>query len=177
MVMTPEERAVQEKAERFARDNKKVIALRYTDLGKYSSEDEPVSVFMAGSPGAGKTEASQRLLGNFEEMNGQLIIRIDPDEFRTYFDEYTGSNSYLFHSAVSTLASKIHDVALEQKQSFIFDSTFSNNEKARENIQRSLNKGRFVQILYVYQDPVQAWKFVQKRESKEGRRIPREDFI
>jgi len=34
-----------------------------------------------------------------------------------------------------------------------------------------------VQILYVYQEPGQAWKFVQARETAEGRRIEPEDFV
>ena len=68
-------------------------------------------------------------------------------------------------------------MALENKQSFVFDGTFSHLEKARLNIERSLHRERFVQIVYVYQDPMQAWKFVQAREQKDGRAIPREAFI
>lgn len=34
-----------------------------------------------------------------------------------------------------------------------------------------------MQILYVYQEPLQAWEFVQARETSEGRRILPEDFI
>ncbi|MGU9958140.1 MAG: zeta toxin family protein [Arenicellales bacterium WSBS_2016_MAG_OTU3] len=38
-------------------------------------------------------------------------------------------------------------------------------------------KGRTVQILYVYQEPILAWNFVQSREAVEGRRILPEHFI
>ncbi|WP_425476913.1 zeta toxin family protein [Rhodanobacter thiooxydans] len=34
-----------------------------------------------------------------------------------------------------------------------------------------------VQVLYVYQDPCQAWQFVCAREAVEGRRIDLETFI
>jgi len=34
-----------------------------------------------------------------------------------------------------------------------------------------------VQILYVYQEPTQAWRFVQAREATEGRNITSESFI
>ncbi|MFJ2320055.1 zeta toxin family protein [Pseudomonas sp. NPDC087817] len=51
------------------------------------------------------------------------------------------------------------------------DGTLSNIEIARKNVQRCLDKGRFVQILYVYQDPRLAWSFVRAREEAEGRRI------
>ena len=44
-------------------------------------------------------------------------------------------------------------------------------------MQRCLDKGRFVQILYVYQDPRLAWSFVRAREEAEGRRIRPEHFV
>ncbi len=47
----------------------------------------------------------------------------------------------------------------------------------KKNIERSLSKGRLVQILYVYQQPFLAWNFVQEREAIEGRRIRPETFI
>lgn len=104
-------------------------------------------------------------------------MRIDSDEYRSFFKDYTGANSDLFQAATSIIAEKIHDFALTHKQSFVFDGTLTNIEKARMNIKRSLNKKRFVQIIYVYQDPIQAWKFVQKREQEEERRIAKDVFI
>lgn len=68
-------------------------------------------------------------------------------------------------------------MALDQWQSFLLDGTLSRYEKALDNIQRSLKKKRTVQILYVYQEPMQAWAFVQAREAAEGRRIRPEDFV
>ena len=47
----------------------------------------------------------------------------------------------------------------------------------REALERSLKRGRFVQILYVYQDPGMAWEFVKAREELDGRRILPEHFI
>ena len=129
---------------------------------------------MAGSPGAGKTEASIELL---KELDGTPIIRIDPDELRTEFKEYDGTNAWLFQKAVSVLVEKIHDLALQQGQSFLLDGTLSNYEKSLDNVKRSLKKGRVVQMLYVYQEPLLAWHFVQAREAAEGRRILKEDFV
>ncbi len=42
---------------------------------------------------------------------------------------------------------------------------------------RSIKHDRVVQVLYVYQNPLQAWKFVLEREAKDGRTIPRDAFI
>ena len=59
----------------------------------------------------------------------------------------------------------------------LLDATLSNLERARKNISRSLKRGRYVQIVYVYQDPKLAWQFVQAREIAEGRRVPPEKFV
>lgn len=174
MALTEQETKVEADAVAYAKANKKAIAKRLTDPEVFLPEDDPVSVFMAGSPGAGKTEASIELLAS---IDGSPVIRIDPDELREQFPEYTGTNAFLFQKAVSILVEKIHDLALEQGQSFLLDGTLSNFEKARDNIARSLKRNRLVQILYVYQEPMQAWAFVLARENAEGRRIRPEHFL
>lgn len=172
--MTDEEQAIWDDAIRFARSNKKVIGKRLTDQTRYPPEKEPVSVFMAGSPGAGKTEASLALLNLFSDTP---ILQIDPDDLRNEFEAYQGGNAWLFQGAVSILVGKLIDLALDRKQSFLLDGTLSNIEIARKNVRRCLDKGRFVQILYVYQDPRLAWSFVRAREEAEGRRIRPEHFV
>lgn len=172
--MTPAEQSICDEAISFARTHKKIIARRHTDKAQYPPEDEPVSVFMAGSPGAGKTEASVALLNLFADT---AILRIDPDDLRSEFEAYKGGNAWLFQGGVSILVEKILDFALDQRQSFLLDGTFSNLDIARRNVDRSLRKGRFVQILYVYQNPLLAWEFVKAREEAEGRRIRPEHFV
>ena len=175
--MTPTEEKIQKEALAYAKANKKRIAKELTDPRRFMPEQNPVSVFMAGSPGAGKTETSVELLNTIARNHGVEILRIDPDELRTLLPGYSGSNSWLFQGAVSILVEKIHDMALDQKQSFLLDGTLSNYDVAKKNAERSLKKGRTVQILYVYQEPLLAWEFVQAREAQEGRRINPRDFI
>ena len=176
MPLTDEQEKIGQAAVEFAKANKKAIARRLTDPSRFVAEANPVSVFMAGSPGAGKTEASIELLAKLAS-NGAEVLRIDPDELRSEFAGYSGDNSFLFQGAVSILVEKIHDLALDQKQSFLLDGTLSKYEIAKRNIERSLKKGRTVQILYVYQEPMLAWKFVLARELAEGRLIKSEDFV
>jgi predicted ABC-type ATPase len=171
--MTPDEKHIWDDIS-FARSNKKAIARRRADRALYPPEEEPVSVFMAGSPGAGKTEASIALLNLFADT---AILRIDPDELRSEFAAYAGGNAWLFQGGVSILVEKILDFAIDQRQSFLLDGTFSNLDVAKRNVERSLCKGRFVQILYVYQNPLLAWGFVKAREKAEGRRIRPEHFV
>lgn len=160
----------------FARKNKKVLAGELTDVSIYQADEFPVSVFMAGSPGAGKTESAKNLVKRFS-VGKHSILRIDPDDIRGRMPGYTGKNSSLFQSATSVIADVMQDYALKRKQSYIFDGTFTNVKRARENIQRSLNKGREVFIVYVYQNPIQAWKFVQARATTDGRVVPKDAFI
>lgn len=174
--LTTQESKTAEKAIAFAKRNRIALAKSLTDPTAYAPENNPVSVFMAGSPGAGKTEASVALLETIDTQNSG-ILRIDPDELRKYFPDYSGDNSWLFQSAVSLIVERMHDLALKQQQSFILDGTLASIGVADKNIRRSLKRGRVIQILYVYQDPVQAWKFVLAREKSEGRRIRQDNFI
>ena len=161
----------------FAKKNKKRIAEELTNPKVFIPENNPISIFMAGSPGAGKTELSTTLINNFEKGGKQHVVRIDTDAYRKLFPGYSGGNSYLFQKAASDIANRVYDLTIDRKQTFILDSTFSNYQKAVDNINRSLQHKRFVLVFYVYQKPEIAWDFTVKREIKEGRRIRKEDFI
>ncbi len=174
--MTPDEERIAQEAWDYAKKHRTEIARRLTDPAIFVPEANPVSVFMAGSPGAGKTEASIELL-KLKAADGAKVLRIDPDELRETLPGYNGANSWLFQRAVIPIIERIHDLVLDQQQSFLLDGTLSSYSVAEKNIQRSLKRGRTVQILYVYQEPEQAWKFVQAREAAEGRRIQPEDFV
>ena len=58
--MTPEE--LEQQAITFAKSNRTRIARKLTDKNEFPSDIRPVSVFMSGSPGAGKTETSKAFL-------------------------------------------------------------------------------------------------------------------
>ena len=173
--LSEEDNSIRDEAIAYARKNGKKLALEFTDIESCPPDASPVSVFMAGSPGAGKTEASKALLAAVED--GSKTVRIDPDELREHFEAYSGCNSWLFHPGTSILVEKIHDMVLRNEQNFLLDGTLSNYDKAKSNIERSLKRGRFVQIYYVYQEPEMAWRFVKAREEMEGRRILQEHFI
>ncbi|MFC5440763.1 zeta toxin family protein [Rhodanobacter ginsenosidimutans] len=173
MNLMPEDQAVEDAALDFVSQNRRRIARQLTDLAIYPAERDPVAVFMAGSPGAGKTEASQALI----EKLGGPVLRIDPDDYRKLIPGYTGKNSNLFQRAVGRIVEKVLDEAFGNRQSFILDGTLSNYEVAFRNVSRALAKGRVVQILYVFQEPCQAWRFVKDREALDGRSIPVDVFI
>jgi len=139
---------------------------------------KPASFFMAGSPGAGKTELSIRFIEALKKagLKGD-IVRIDVDEIREKIPGYTGDNSDLFQGAASIVAEKVHDHVLHNNMNFMFDGTFANYEKQKSNLERSLKKQRPVGILYKYLKPEVAWGLTQKREKLDGRYIPKNAFI
>lgn len=171
------EEQTREAALAFAKQHKKRLAEELTNTKIYLPDKVPTSVFMAGSPGAGKTEFSKLLINSLEKSKDRRIIRIDGDEIRSLIPGYTGSNSYLFQGAVSLIVEKVHDCVLHQQQTFLLDGTFAKYDKAVDNIRRSLKKGRQVLVFYLYQQPEIAWKFTLAREVAEGRNIPKAAFI
>jgi hypothetical protein len=161
----------------FAKKNKNRLAKEFTDTAKYPPAKQAVSVFMAGSPGAGKTEYSKNFINFLENTTGRSLVRIDSDDIRSLMPEYIGSNSHLFQGATSLVVEKIHDLVLHQNQDFILDGTMAKYDKALNNIKRSIIKNRMVFIFYLYQDPKIAWEFTKAREKIENRNIPKTAFI
>lgn len=176
MQLTPEEEKIAERAKKWVRKHKNDLIEQYASLEKSPTRKKPLVVFMAGSPGAGKTEFSTAL----EEAlcDGEpLIARIDPDEIRMNLPGYEGGKAYVLHSAVTRAVHEIVNSLLNNKQSFILDGTFSNYDNATQNIERALKRGYHADIFYIYQEPESAWEFTQAREKSEGRRIELETFV
>ncbi len=168
---------LEDEAIQYAKTNRTKIARELTDKNIYPPSASPETVFMAGSPGAGKTEFSKSVLALIAETYETIPIRIDSDELRPKIKGYTGSNSSEVQRAVSLIVERLYDNVLKNRQTAIIDGTFANYEKARDNIERSLRHHRKILILYIYQDPVVAWNFTVAREIVEGRNIPKEAFI
>jgi UDP-N-acetylglucosamine kinase len=165
------EKDISQKSISYIRNHKQDITQEL--LKDYNSVDAPLSIFMAGSPGAGKTEWAKGLV---EVLDGN-VFHLDGDLFRSILPGYEGNNSHLFQKAMSKLVSYIHDRLLDKNISFILDGTFSDIGRAKENILRSLKRNRKITIIYVYLLPEYAWKYTQDREQEEGRRILKDTFI
>ncbi len=162
----------------YVKKNYKELIKKFVGENVVKKEEESISIFMAGSPGAGKTEISKNLMEIIgKSKSPKDILRIDPDEIRNYLPNYNGTNANLFQAACSIGVEKIHDFALKKNLDFVLDGTFSNYSKACSNIERSVNKNREISVIYVYQDPLIAWGFTKKREKLEGRRVPKKSFI
>lgn len=129
------------------------------------------AIFMAGSPGAGKTEVAKGLKRLYPSA-----IRIDADRFREDFPGYNGQNAAQFQRGAAFLVDTVFDRLVKKHYSFILDGTFAIN-KSLQNVERVLHHGYKATICYVCQDPIVAWNFTKGRAEKEGRVVPKDRFI
>lgn len=169
-------KSVSKQSIEWVRANRKTIIKHFASDDICISTEEPLSIFMAGSPGAGKTESSHAIVERLKQR-GDEIVRIDPDEIRTLIPQYTGRNTDAIKGASFLAVEKIYDYVLKAGKSMILDSTFTPYRKIEGNVRRSLNKHRPLAIVYVDQDPLVAWHFTKEREKIEWRSIPKDFFI
>ncbi|MFA6392601.1 MAG: zeta toxin family protein [Candidatus Paceibacterota bacterium] len=159
---------------KYVKDNRKLIQERFADIRKYPSVENPVSIFLAGSPGAGKTEFAHRFIKDSQKP----VVHIDPDEIRKIISIIcNNSNATLLQRASALGVEKVYDCVIKNNQDVILDGTLIDYDKAFVNIERSIKHNRVIHIYYIYQDPILAWGFTKKREALEHRGIPKDFFI
>ena len=156
----------------WARQNKRKFANRLITESRARAGDEPAAFFMAGLPGAGKTEFTKNLI----QMLGLNVVRIDMDEIASFIDGYQPEKAHAFREAASDMLSAVFDTATKRRVDFIMDGTFGGG-KAIENIKRCNKKGYHTRLIYLHQEPKLAWDFTVDREKVEKRRIDKQGFI
>lgn len=168
-----EESALSQKALSYIKREKRQLLERFAKSDVHKPSGRPITLFMAGSPGAGKTEVSKNLAEKFTEG---VPVRIDADELREICPGYSGTNAHLFQAAATKGVQILYDHVLKERLHAIMDTTFQ-YMGALDNVQRSLEKQRTVAIYYLYQEPAIAWDLTKKREATERRRVSLDDFI
>ncbi|MBI3282919.1 zeta toxin family protein [Candidatus Curtissbacteria bacterium] len=163
---------IQADAFEWVKQHKKYLFLKFADFDSYPKDPYPTTVFMAGSPGAGKTEFSRRLAEGFK----QKPVIIDADEIRKIIPGYTGKKAFLFQKAATKGVNLLYDYVCKNGLNVIIDGTFAYAQPV-ENIKRSLKYNRNIEIYFLHQNPIVSWKFTKVRERKEFRNVPKDVFI
>src|SRR3990167_10981271 len=122
----------------WLKKNKKFIVERFADPKKFPKEEHPLTIFVAGSPGAGKTETAKAVIKRLPLP----VVHIDADAIRAMIPGFNGANASLFQAAATVGVEKLYDHVLAKGLSVIVDTTFTPFAKARSNVTRSINKGR-----------------------------------
>ena len=202
MELSEEEKIIQEEAIKYIKENKEQLIENFI-LKKRPLRNTGLSLFMVGSPCAGKTEFSHRYMPNGIDKNDKkmisflrskgldpeghdsLFVRIDVDEIRDFLPQYKKTkieigvkgNSHIVQKAANKGLNYLRDYCFENNISFLLDGTFSNFKTMRKLIKKSLETNRSVRIFYIYLNPLTAWDFTKKREVIEGRNIMKSNFI
>ncbi|MEK7640061.1 MAG: zeta toxin family protein [Patescibacteria group bacterium] len=170
--------SIAEDAVDFLKAHRDELIVRFADPRAYPPMDDPFTIFMAGSPGAGKTEFSEGLVKSLARRKPSIqCVRIDADEIKKMLPQYTGSNSNEVQGASALGVQKLYDYCLKERQNILLDGTFADDKYCIEDVARSIKRKRKIGIIYIYQEPEVAWKFTQIREKEEGRYLPKEAFI
>lgn len=156
----------------WAKSHKKEFVRDLVEKSGVAPDSAPAAIFMAGLPGAGKTELSKSII----EDARIDFLRIDMDEIAAMLPGYIPSQADEFRRPATLLLSELFTYALRHQLDFVMDGTFG-SKKATENISRSLKHGYAVQIVYAFQDPKLAWEFTRAREKVEHRAIEFDGFI
>ena len=153
--------------------SKKEFVEEFIQKSGAKSAVSPSAVFMAGLPGAGKTEFSRNLV---ELVGGAKAVRIDMDEIASQIKGYAPERADKYRESATKLLNGVLDRVIHERMNFVLDGTFGSNN-AIKNIERVIKHGYSVKVVYIVQDPKLAWEFTKAREKVEHRSITQEGFI
>ena len=202
MEFSDEETFCQKEAKKYIEEHKDELIRKFI-LDKKPLRINTLSFFMAGSPGAGKTEFTNNYMHTTLDKNDKdlkkilegenidindvecLFVKIDVDEIRAFIPHYKKTdtavnqkgNAHVVQSAANRGLDILRNFCFKNDISFLHDGTFGNYKTMRELVRKSVLKQRAVHIYYLYLDPLKAWEFTKAREFLEGRNIVKDKFI
>lgn len=157
---------------KWVKKHQKEIVDRIISDANLEPSERPIAIFMAGLPGAGKTELSYGLM----KQVSPAPIRIDMDELATMVEGYTPERADEFRAAATRLLNTLFDKVIKKRLDFIMDGTFG-SPKALQNVERVLKRGYMIKVACACQDPKLAWNFTLAREKVEHRAISKKGFL
>lgn len=153
--------------------SKKKFVAEFIKKSGAKTTPNPAAIFMAGLPGAGKTEFSKELIKN---IGGTKAVRIDMDEIASKIKGYRPEEADQYREPATKLLNGIYDEVLKNHLEFIMDGTFG-SKNSLKNVERALRHNYSIRIVYIEQDPRLAWEFTLAREKVEHRAIDINGFI
>lgn len=141
-------------------------------LEKYKISDDIFStIFLAGSPWAGKTE----WIDSFLDKDKYVIL--DSDEYRKKFDGYVWINAEEFQRYASRVMDKMFSFCMKNNLNVIVDGTFWNRKIIEQNIFQCIKRNRVFMVALILQHPIISYLYTKKRELEKTRKIPKDEFI
>lgn len=161
----------EDEAKKWVKDKSNQAKVLKQFFSDFPGTDVKVAFFMAGIPGAGKTEFAESTIR--EEQ--PVFIPIEHDKLVEYIDTYKPENYYNFRKAGSALVTLVFEEVIKNGHAFIFDGTLS-HENGSRNIKKAINAGYDVYVVYIVQDAKVAWQLTKARELVKKRSIQKKRF-
>lgn len=151
------------------------IIWEFWDIEKYkiSDSDNVSAIFLAWAPGAWKTEFLETI---FDDLKKKFIV-IDIDSYRWLFKWYDWANSSEYQRACVRVADKILRFCFKNNLNFIFDGTFRNYNKVKQNFWQCEKYNRNTLVTLVFQDPRISFYYTYLRKINKKRNVPIDVFI
>ena len=167
----PKDELDEDKIRQWVKENKQELVDRFFAAQTIKQAGDKRTIFMAGIPGAGKTEFVRRMA----KQPGFDYIVIEHDKLVELIDGYKAEHYYAYRQAGNTLVTEILKRCLRQCLSFIFDTTLAKG-RSTSNVKQAIARGYKVEVIYVVQEPGLAWQFTQDRERDQKRNISPKGF-
>lgn len=173
----------EDKFEKLSSEQKKryILGLMIKDSGAspVTSGHDPVAYVMAGIPGAGKTEFLDSIIEGLKNKGQRNeFVRIDLDQIVTIYPGYTPKTYAKFRSQGNNVLARSIDELRRKRYNMMIDGTFSGvSGSSIRNVEKLLNDGYRVRLIYMYDKPDVAWSYTQSREKVTDRGINKQDFI
>jgi hypothetical protein len=131
------------------------------------------AIFLAWAPWAWKTEFLDTI---FSDIKKNFIV-IDIDKYRNYFKWYDWENSSIYQEASVKVADKILKHCFKNDLNFIFDGTFRNYNKVKQNFEQCEKYNRKSLISLIFQDPRISFYYTFLRKINKKRNVPIDVFV
>lgn len=162
----------QEEAKKWAKNKANQAQFLKKFFVDYPPHQKHLAFFMAGIPGAGKTEFAENTINRVRPK----LVPIEHDKLVEYIPGYKPEGYYNYRKAGSVLVSCLLEECIKRGYGFIFDGTLS-HEQGYRNIQKSLDAKYFVQVIYIVQNARKAWELTRDRELVKKRAIKMKGFV
>jgi len=140
---------------------------------KIKDSDTISAIFLAWAPWAWKTEFLETIFNDLQ----QGFVIIDIDKYRKYFKWYNWENSSDFQNASVKVADKILKFCFKNGLNFIFDGTFRNFNKIKQNFNQCIKYNRKILVTLIFQEPRISFYYTYLRKLNKKRNVPIDIFI
>lgn len=164
-----------EKTEEWIEEVANYIISTFWDISKYKIKNKKTisSIFLAWAPWAWKTEFLDTI---FNDLKINYIV-IDIDKYRDYFNWYNWENSSEYQNCSVKVADKILKYCFKNDLNFVFDWTFRNYNKIKQNFWQCTKYNRKSLITLIFQEPRISYYYTFLRKLKKCRNVPIDVFI